>query len=185
MCVNCGGTHVAGDKKYPVRERPVEIARAEQKVSYAEAVKRVEDYGSRVSSMPRPIQSNTSLCFSKVGFLAFIAMVINCTIRLVGGAILSFPASFLFLYQNVTWSTTHSRWQHAQTQTNAMIPNNNNKRSIGLRFLKLDPVQKFSICTETYFSQMFCKKCDYIPVSEHFTLAKTIHPLDRCGISRS
>jgi hypothetical protein len=35
----------AGDQKCPVRERPVEVARVrvEQNVSYAEAVKRVED----------------------------------------------------------------------------------------------------------------------------------------------
>jgi hypothetical protein len=86
-----------------VRERPVEIARAEQKVSYAEAVKRVEDYGSMVSSMPRPIQRNTSLCFSKVGFLAFIAMVITVPhkwsgVGLVGGAMFSFYFPFLFKY---------------------------------------------------------------------------------------
>ena len=31
-------------------------------------------------SMPRPIESDrNNMCFSKVGFLAFIAMVINCT----------------------------------------------------------------------------------------------------------
>jgi hypothetical protein len=41
-----------------VRERLVEVARVrvEQKVSYAEAVKSVEDDGSRVSSRPWPIQ---------------------------------------------------------------------------------------------------------------------------------
>ena len=48
-------------------------------MSYAEAVKRVEDEGSKVSSKPRPIQSDTNLCFSEVGFLAFIALVFNCT----------------------------------------------------------------------------------------------------------
>jgi signal transduction histidine kinase len=48
-------------------------------VSYTEAVKRVEDDLSRVSSRLRPVQSDTNLSFSKVNFLAFIAMVINCT----------------------------------------------------------------------------------------------------------
>lgn len=74
VCVNCVSTHVAGDHKSLVQERQVEVARVrlEQKVLYAEAVKRVEDDGSRVSSRPRPIQSDMNLCFSKVGFLAFI-----------------------------------------------------------------------------------------------------------------
>lgn len=76
--VNCGGAHVAGNQKCLVQERLVEVARVkvEQKVSYAEKVKRVEDDGSRVSSSPRPIQSDRNVCFTKVGFLAFIA---NCT----------------------------------------------------------------------------------------------------------
>jgi hypothetical protein len=61
-----------------VQERPVEVVRVrvEQKVSYAEAVTRVVDDGSGVSS--RPIHSDMNLCFGKVGFLVFIAMVINC-----------------------------------------------------------------------------------------------------------
>jgi hypothetical protein len=55
-------------------------------VSYAEAVKEVEEDGSRVRI---PVSSNSvsaqrhrpksDICFSKFGFLAFIAMVINCT----------------------------------------------------------------------------------------------------------
>jgi hypothetical protein len=75
--VNCGGVHVAGNQKCLVRESQVEVSRVrvEKKVSYAEKVKRVEDDGSRVSSSPRPIQSDRNVCF-KVGFLAFIA---NCT----------------------------------------------------------------------------------------------------------
>lgn len=41
--VHCGGAHVAGDQKCPMQERQVEVARVrvEQKVSYAEAAKRV------------------------------------------------------------------------------------------------------------------------------------------------
>ena len=44
LCVNCGGTHAAGYLKCPVRERQVVITRVRVgKVSYAEAVRRVED----------------------------------------------------------------------------------------------------------------------------------------------
>ena len=50
VCVNCRGVHVAGDQKCPVRERPFQVSRFRvvQKVSYAEAVKKVEEDGSRV-----------------------------------------------------------------------------------------------------------------------------------------
>lgn len=49
-----------------MQERQVGVVRVrvEQRVSYAETVKRVEDDGSRVSSRPRPIQSDMNLCFS-------------------------------------------------------------------------------------------------------------------------
>ena len=45
ICVNCRGSHVAGDQKCPAQERQVEVARfrVEQNVLYAEAVKRVEN----------------------------------------------------------------------------------------------------------------------------------------------
>lgn len=55
---------------------------------YAEAMKReVEEDGCRVRdpemisvSRQRLIESDgKNMCFSKVGFLAFIAMVVNCT----------------------------------------------------------------------------------------------------------
>ena len=53
-------------------------------------MKKVEDDGSRgrdpersgVSSRSVPVQRDkptSDICFSKIGFLAFIAMVINCT----------------------------------------------------------------------------------------------------------
>ena len=78
VCVNCWGAHVDGDQKCPVRVRQVEVARYE-------AVRKVEDGGLRVREPERipvsskPVQSDpNSLCFSKVGFLGFIAMVINC-----------------------------------------------------------------------------------------------------------
>ena len=73
----------------PARARQVEFSRVRvvQKVSYAEAAKKVEEDGSRVgdpersgvSSRSVPIQRDKSICFSKIGFLAFIAMVMNCT----------------------------------------------------------------------------------------------------------
>ena len=62
VCVNCGGAHVAGDQKCPVRERRVEIAmvRVVEKVLYAEAVKKVEEAGlkgrSGESSRDIPVQ---------------------------------------------------------------------------------------------------------------------------------
>ena len=45
--------------------------------------------------------------------------------------------------------------------------------------------QKFYIRTKSVFLSNFVHKFVYIPVSEHFSFAKIIHPPDRCGISRS
>ena len=44
-CFNCGGGHVAGVQKCPVRVRQIEVSRVRgaQKVSHAEAVRKVED----------------------------------------------------------------------------------------------------------------------------------------------
>ena len=49
MCVNCRDAHGAVDQKCPVRERQVEVSRVRvvQKLSCAEAVKKVEEHGSR------------------------------------------------------------------------------------------------------------------------------------------
>jgi hypothetical protein len=67
--------------------------RVVQKVLYSEAVKRVvEKDGYRVRdperipvSRQRLIESDgKNMCFSKVGFLAFIAMVISCTAEMDG-----------------------------------------------------------------------------------------------------
>ena len=43
--VNCRGAYVAGDKRCPVRERQVEVARLRiaQNVLYAETLKKAED----------------------------------------------------------------------------------------------------------------------------------------------
>ena len=73
-------------------ERQVEVARVTvvQKVSYAEAVRKVEEDGSSVRDPKRllvsrrllSVQSDrptNEMCFSNVGFVAFIVMVINCT----------------------------------------------------------------------------------------------------------
>jgi hypothetical protein len=61
-----------------VRERQVEVARVRVvwKVSYAEAVKKVEEDGLRLRLRDT---ERCDICFSKVAFLAFIAMVIYCT----------------------------------------------------------------------------------------------------------
>jgi hypothetical protein len=91
VCANFRGAHGAGYQKLPVRERPVEVSRVRvvQKLSYAEAVKKVEEYGSRrtdpersgVSSRYVPVKRDrpiSYICFSNIGIFAFIAMVINC-----------------------------------------------------------------------------------------------------------
>ena len=44
--------------------------------------------------------------------------------------------------------------------------------------------QKCSICTKILFLTNDVHKIIYIPVIEHFSIAKIIHPPDRCGISR-
>ena len=52
-------------------------------VSKVRAVRKVENGGQRVMEPERPVQSNpNSLCFSKAGFLPFIAMVINCAAQM-------------------------------------------------------------------------------------------------------
>ena len=95
VCVNCRGAHGPGVQKCLVRERQVEVSRVrvEQKLSYAEAVKKVEEDGSSgrdpersdVSSRSVPVQRDkptSDICFSKIAFLAIYAMVINCTARM-------------------------------------------------------------------------------------------------------
>lgn len=67
-CVNCKGAHVAGDSKCVVRERQVKVTRVRvvEKVLCAEAVKKVEEEGSRVKDPKRlmvrsrilPVQSD-------------------------------------------------------------------------------------------------------------------------------
>ena len=50
VCANCSSGHGAGDQKCPVQERRVEVTRIRvvQRVSYADAVKDVEEDGSSV-----------------------------------------------------------------------------------------------------------------------------------------
>ena len=66
--------------------------------------------------------------------------------------------------------------QHENATCNVLVPcfMSGNKRS-----------QKCSICTKSLFISNFVHKCVYILVSRHFSIAKIIHSLDRCGISRS
>ena len=70
------------------RERQVEVSRVrvEQTLSYAEAVKKVEEDGLRgrcgESSRDIPLQRDrpqSDISFSKTEFLAFIEIVITCT----------------------------------------------------------------------------------------------------------
>ena len=66
VCVNCKDAHGAGNQKCPVQERQVEVSRVRvvQNLSYAEALKKVEEDGSRgrvpersgVSSRSVPVQ---------------------------------------------------------------------------------------------------------------------------------
>jgi hypothetical protein len=67
----------------PVRERQVEVTRITvvQKVPCAEAVKRVvEEDGSRVRDPKKiPGSRGNSMCFSNVGLLAFMTMVVKYT----------------------------------------------------------------------------------------------------------
>jgi predicted transcriptional regulator len=85
-------SHGAGDQKCPVQDRQVEVSRVTvvQKLSYAEAMKKVEEDGSMgrdpeksgVSSRSVPVQRDrptSEMCFIKMGVFAFIAMVINFT----------------------------------------------------------------------------------------------------------
>ena len=74
-CVNCRGAHGAGDQKCPVSERQVEVSRVRvvQKLSYAEAAKKVVDDGlmgrSGESSRDLPVQRDrpkSELSFSKI-----------------------------------------------------------------------------------------------------------------------
>ena len=55
VCVNCRGALAAGDQKCLVRETQVEVTRVRvvQKVSYAEAVKKVEEDRARVRNPER------------------------------------------------------------------------------------------------------------------------------------
>ena len=57
-----------------VRERQVDVSRVRvvQKLSYVDAVKKVKEDGSSGRDPERSVVSS-------IGFLAFIAMVINCT----------------------------------------------------------------------------------------------------------
>lgn len=91
VCVNCRGTYVATDRKSSVREADGGgQSQSSAERSYAEAVKKVEEDGSGLKDPERiPVscgsvsaqrdRPTSDTCFSKVGFLAFIAMVINYT----------------------------------------------------------------------------------------------------------
>jgi hypothetical protein len=88
VCVNCRGLGI----RNVLYERQVEVSRVRvvQKLSYAEAVKKVEEDGPRGRDPERSGESSRSvtvhrdpptryICFSKISFLVFILMVINCT----------------------------------------------------------------------------------------------------------
>ena len=90
-CSNCAGNHHAGAAQCPKRnmEEHVKKIRKEDRVSYAEAVRRMEGNGNvdvTVQMKPeqtreeRVINNGQNICLDKKRFLAFIAMVINCAV---------------------------------------------------------------------------------------------------------
>jgi len=84
-CVNCGGAHSVGYRDCEARKRAVETqhVRAEGKLSYAEAVKRVQaesNLGKQASRAGKiPVLDEETMVAKKKEFLCFIAEVRNCT----------------------------------------------------------------------------------------------------------
>ena len=88
-CIHCGGDHYAGSAQCPrtIKEVKVNRMRTERRVSYAEAVKRVEGQKeSGVDEKREPEERGnvhgSNICMEKTRFLAFIAMVINCAVEI-------------------------------------------------------------------------------------------------------
>lgn len=95
-CCNCGGSHSAAYKGCQAHKRAAEVQRikVEEKLTYAEAIKKVdgkrkletqrlqgqsqnEPY-QRSREIPRPVMKET-IQVQSVKFLAFLAEVINCS----------------------------------------------------------------------------------------------------------
>ena len=89
-CLHCEGKHHAGSAQCPKRVKEVKVnkIRAEMSLYYAKAVKRVERNDEMVAVQKEPEQKRNgaeqNICMDKKGFLAFIAMVINCAVEIHG-----------------------------------------------------------------------------------------------------
>ena len=85
-CLHCGGDHHAGSAKCPrtIKEVKVNRVRTEKKMSYAEALKRVEGHKEKRVDEKRETEEkgNGNICMEKTRFLAFISMVINCAVEI-------------------------------------------------------------------------------------------------------
>ena len=86
-CLHCEGNHRAGAKQCPRRAKEVKVyeIRVNKKVSYAEAVKRVESDNMEVEEAEQKRKEvDINICMDKKGFLTFIAMIINCAEQVKG-----------------------------------------------------------------------------------------------------
>ncbi|KAK7877096.1 hypothetical protein WMY93_032176 [Mugilogobius chulae] len=83
-CVHCSGTHRTGARECPRRKMETEVnrIRAEKQVSYADAVKVVkgqEQVTTKRTEAERAQSDPGLFCLKKRRFLAFIAVVVNCS----------------------------------------------------------------------------------------------------------
>ena len=81
-CVHCGGEHHAGSAQCPrrVKEGKVNKIREKRGMSYAAALKKVEGSSREEVQQLEKEEHGDNISIDKRGFLAFIAMVINCAV---------------------------------------------------------------------------------------------------------
>ena len=87
VCVHCKGSHHAGAASCPRRitELNVKRVRESKGITYAEAVKRIEE--KRKPTKEHKVEEKRNedvISMDKRKFLAFIAMVINCAVEMQG-----------------------------------------------------------------------------------------------------
>lgn len=122
MCVNCGGAHSVGYRECEARKRAVEIqhVRAEGKLSYAEAAKRVQVEPNSVRQAARAgkhsVVGEEFLVVKKKEFLCFIAEVVNCTSqakhRSEKTAIVVKSANRYLGIKDITWESIYEELQN-------------------------------------------------------------------------
>ena len=121
-CVNCGGAHSVGYRECETRKRAVEIQhiRAEGRLSYAEAAKRVPAEPNLVRQTARAAKTSVVdeefLIVKKKEFLCFIAEVINCTSqarqRSEKTAIVVKSANRYLGIKDITWESIYEELQN-------------------------------------------------------------------------